>query len=88
MGVFGSYARGEATENSDIDIAVELSGPMGLNFVSMANEIFTTKSLHLANAKCPSLSREALVAPTGRISNQFIEQLAYFQYFMTVLVSG
>jgi uncharacterized protein len=25
MGVFGSYARGEATENSDIDIAVELN---------------------------------------------------------------
>ena len=39
MGVFGSYARGEATENSDIDIAVELNGPMGLNFVAMANEI-------------------------------------------------
>ena len=39
MGIFGSYARGEATENSDIDIAVELNGPMGLNFVAMANEI-------------------------------------------------
>jgi predicted nucleotidyltransferase len=39
MGVFGSYAGGEATENSDIDIAVELNGPMGLNFVAMANEI-------------------------------------------------
>jgi uncharacterized protein len=39
MGVFGSYARGEATENSDIDVAVELNGPMGLNFVAMANEI-------------------------------------------------
>lgn len=39
MGVFGSYARDEATENSDIDIAVELNGPMGLNFVAMADEI-------------------------------------------------
>jgi predicted nucleotidyltransferase len=39
LGLFGSYARGEATENSDIDVAVELSGPMGLNFVAMANEI-------------------------------------------------
>ena len=39
MGVFGSYARGEATENSDIDIAVDIDGPMGLNFVAMANEI-------------------------------------------------
>lgn len=39
LGVFGSYARGEATANSDIDIAVEISGPMGLNFVTMADEI-------------------------------------------------
>ena len=39
LGVFGSYARGEATDKSDIDIAVELSGPMGLNFVEMADEI-------------------------------------------------
>ena len=39
LGVFGSYARGEATEKSDIDIAVEITGSMGLNFVAMANEI-------------------------------------------------
>lgn len=39
LGLFGSYARGEATESSDIDVAVELSGPMGLNFVAMAIEI-------------------------------------------------
>ena len=39
LGVFGSYARGGATENSDIDIAVEINGPMGLDFVAMADEI-------------------------------------------------
>ena len=39
LGIFGSYARGEATAYSDIDIAVELNGPMGLNFVAMADEI-------------------------------------------------
>ena len=39
MGVFGSYARGEATDKSDIDIAVEITGPMGLSFVAMADEI-------------------------------------------------
>jgi predicted nucleotidyltransferase len=26
FGVFGSYARGEATESSDIDIAVDING--------------------------------------------------------------
>lgn len=39
IGVFGSYARGEATQKSDIDIAVEIEGYMGLSFVAMADEI-------------------------------------------------
>ncbi|MBP9102810.1 MAG: nucleotidyltransferase family protein [Chitinophagaceae bacterium] len=39
LAVFGSYARGDANEKSDIDIAVEFSAPMGLNFVEMADEI-------------------------------------------------
>ena len=39
LGVFGSYARGEATEKSDIDIAVEITGAMGLSFIAMADEI-------------------------------------------------
>ncbi len=39
LGVFGSYARGEATEKSDIDIAVEITGVMGLSFIAMADEI-------------------------------------------------
>jgi uncharacterized protein len=39
IGVFGSYARKEATENSDIDIAVEITGSMGLKFIAMADEI-------------------------------------------------
>lgn len=46
LGVFGSHARGEASESSDIDIAVEIIGPMGLSFVALANEIedlFETK---------------------------------------------
>jgi len=29
LGLFGSYARGEATPDSDIDILVELEPPMG-----------------------------------------------------------
>lgn len=39
LGVFGSYARGEATEKSDVDIVVEFNTPMGLAFVTMADEI-------------------------------------------------
>ena len=35
LGVFGSYARGEASPKSDIDIAVDITEPMGLNFIAM-----------------------------------------------------
>ena len=39
IGVFGSYARGEANQESDIDIAVDIDAAMGLSFVAMADEI-------------------------------------------------
>ena len=39
IGVFGSYARGEANQKSDIDIVVDIDGTMGLSFVAMADEI-------------------------------------------------
>ncbi len=37
--VFGSYARGEATETSDIDLLVKFSKPKGFNWISAALEI-------------------------------------------------
>lgn len=33
--LFGSYARGEATENSDIDFMIVLSRPVGLEFFGL-----------------------------------------------------
>ncbi|HEX4849351.1 MAG TPA: nucleotidyltransferase family protein [Puia sp.] len=39
IAVFGSYSSGSATEAIDIDILVDINGPMGLNFVTMAIEI-------------------------------------------------
>ena len=39
IALFGSYARNEQTEDSDVDVMIELNGKMGLKFVRMANEI-------------------------------------------------
>jgi predicted nucleotidyltransferase len=39
IGVFGSYARGEAVPESDIDIIVEFSHPIGWEFVDLADEL-------------------------------------------------
>ncbi|MDQ0298438.1 putative nucleotidyltransferase [Salibacterium salarium] len=35
IGYFGSYAREEQTKESDIDILVEFSKPIGLEFISL-----------------------------------------------------
>lgn len=37
--IFGSYARGEATDSSDIDFYVEFSKPLGLRYCSFFSDI-------------------------------------------------
>lgn len=39
MALFGSYARNEAKEKSDIDIMVEFLSPVGFEFVDLAIEL-------------------------------------------------
>src|SRR6056297_4131136 len=39
--LFGSYARDEQTENSDIDILVDFSKPIGFQFVHLAKDLET-----------------------------------------------
>ncbi len=36
LSLYGSFARGVAVETSDVDLLVELSRPLGLEFVSLA----------------------------------------------------
>jgi len=46
LGLFGSYARGDFNEKSDIDILVDFNDRIGINFISLAHEledIFNTK---------------------------------------------
>lgn len=40
--VFGSFARGEATEESDIDLLVRFSKPIGWAFYGIADELERT----------------------------------------------
>jgi len=39
LGVFGSYARKDKTAQSDIDLLVEFEEPIGLEFVTLAEEL-------------------------------------------------
>lgn len=44
VGIFGSFARGEQTKKSDVDILVDFSGPIGL-FKYMELEFFLSRKL-------------------------------------------
>ncbi len=44
LALFGSYTRGEQTAKSDIDILVDFNGPVGIEFVELADEL--EKILH------------------------------------------
>ena len=39
MAIFGSYARNESTDNSDLDILVEFNDRIGIRFIDLADEI-------------------------------------------------
>jgi predicted nucleotidyltransferase len=41
IAVFGSWARGEQTDGSDVDILVDVAPTIGLDFVSLAEELET-----------------------------------------------
>ncbi len=42
LALFGSYARGDQREDSDIDILVEFNGEIGWEFFDLANELEKT----------------------------------------------
>jgi predicted nucleotidyltransferase len=39
LAIFGSYARRQQRENSDVDILVEFNRPIGLEFIDLAEEL-------------------------------------------------
>ena len=42
MAIFGSLAKGNQTEKSDVDVLVHLSRPLGLDFIGLAHYLEDT----------------------------------------------
>ncbi len=46
LGLFGSYARGDQRDESDVDILVDVDPSIGLEFVTLAEKIEKVLGLH------------------------------------------
>ncbi|GIO34599.1 MULTISPECIES: nucleotidyltransferase family protein [Paenibacillus] len=64
IGLFGSFARDEQTENSDIDLLVEFSRPVGFEFLELKHYLETILNRHVdlvtPNAIKPYMKNEML----------------------------
>jgi len=62
LGVFGSFARGDAAEDSDVDVLVEFEHPVGLSvFLGLESELYS-----LVGRRVDLVSRAALKPYMGR----------------------
>jgi len=55
IAIFGSYARNEKKRESDVDILVDFSGPVGIEFVDLANYLES-----LLNIRVDLVSRKGI----------------------------
>lgn len=64
IGIFGSYVYGKPTKKSDIDILVDFSKPIGLDFVTLADELElilgSSVDLVSLNALRPEMKKQIL----------------------------
>ncbi len=67
--IFGSYARGEATENSDIDFYVELGKPLGLRYCSFYSDMEES-----VGKKIDIITKDGLYNPVTRSTNEALIQ--------------
>jgi hypothetical protein len=81
IAIFGSFAKGLEREGSDLDILVELSKPLGLDFIDLAyylEEIFG-RSVDIATFNC---YRNSFNNPRYKhITEDISSNLIYVEYW-------
>jgi uncharacterized protein len=65
LALFGSYARNQQTEKSDVDILVEVDPSIGLGFVSLADELERRlqQKVDLVSSRAVKPNRRRLIEP-------------------------
>ncbi len=73
IGLFGSHAKGSATEASDVDVVVEFERPIGLRFVEFAEHLERLLGRKL-DVLTPAGVRGIRI---GRIAQDIAENIVY-----------
>jgi predicted nucleotidyltransferase len=65
LALFGSYARNQQTERSDVDVLVEVDPSIGLGFVTLAEELERRlqERVDLVSSRAVKPSRRRLIEP-------------------------
>jgi predicted nucleotidyltransferase len=65
LALFGSYARNQQTERSDVDILVEVDPSIGLGFVTLAEELERRlqERVDLVSSRAVKPNRRRLIEP-------------------------
>jgi predicted nucleotidyltransferase len=65
LALFGSYARNQQTERSDVDILIEVDPSIGLGFVSLAEELERRlqQRVDLVSSRAVKPNRRRLIEP-------------------------
>jgi uncharacterized protein len=77
IAIYGSFAKGEASAESDIDILVQLSRPLGLDFVSLAYHLEAVLQREVDLATFDSLERNLKEGRRKHIADDINRTLIY-----------
>jgi len=77
IALFGSFARDEANEDSDIDIVVSLSKPLGFAFIQLANYLEEKLGRKVDLVTAPTLESGITDPRRAHIARDIQESLIY-----------
>jgi predicted nucleotidyltransferase len=77
IALFGSFARDEQSESSDVDLIVELAEPLGLEFVGLALHLEEKLGCKVDLATLDSLKRSRTNPRYSQIASQVEKELLY-----------
>ena len=79
IALYGSFAKGDFTEGSDVDVLIHLSRPLGLEFVALAEHLEKVLGRKVDLATFETLQRSVRHPRYRTIASNIVRSLIYVQ---------